>query len=54
MTVANRHVTHRDGGREGEPDGEPDHSPMKDAQRDLTSLSSPVRRNGREARRALR
>jgi hypothetical protein len=45
---AQRHVTLRDGRLEGEPDVEPDarepEQPMKDAQRDLTSLSGPVRR----------
>lgn len=46
---ATRHVTLRDGRLEGEPDVEPDarepQQPMKDAQRDLTSLSGPVRRS---------
>lgn len=45
---AQRHVTLRDARLEGEPDVEPDaqtpEQPMKDAQRDLTSLSGPVRR----------
>lgn len=41
---ANRHVTLRDGRREGEPDVEPSvggAAAMKEAQRDLTSLSGP-------------
>lgn len=46
---AQRHVTLRDGRLEGEPDVEPDaqepERPMKDAQRDLTSLSGPVKRD---------
>lgn len=43
-----RHVTRRDGRLEGEPDTEPGRPEdrraraMKDAQRDLTSLSGPV------------
>ena len=45
---ATRHVVRRDGRLEGEPDVEPDspspQQPMKDAQRDLTSLSGPVER----------
>lgn len=39
-----RHVAHRDGREEGEPDVEPSagsEQAMKDAQRDLTSLSGP-------------
>lgn len=51
MTDANRQVTRRDARREGEPDSEPsgeelsdDERAMKDAQRDLTSLSGPVPR----------
>ena len=41
-----RHVTRRDGRKEGEPDVEPGagtgpEQAMKDAQRDLTSLSGP-------------
>lgn len=41
---ATRHVTLRDGRREGEPDVEPgagEAQPMKEAMRDLTSLSGP-------------
>lgn len=38
-----RHVTRRDGRLEGEPDPE-EGSVAKEAQRDLTSLSTPVRR----------
>jgi len=51
MTDATRHVTRRDARREGEPDTEPSgqtlsagEQAMKDAQRDLTSLSGPVPR----------
>lgn len=43
-STATRHVTRRDARLEGEPDVEPDAElgqPMKDAQRDLTSLSGP-------------
>ena len=53
--VANRQVTRRDARTEGEPDSEPsaqslpeDEQAMKDAQRDLTSLSTPVPRAERE------
>lgn len=49
---ATRHVARRDGRLEGEPDVEPDapspRQPMKDAQRDLTSLSGPVKRGADE------
>lgn len=38
---AHRHVTRRDGALEGEPDPESDRGALKDAQRDLTSLSGP-------------
>lgn len=55
MAEANRLVTRRDARREGEPDAEPsaktlpdDERAMKDAQRDLTSLSGPVRRAERD------
>lgn len=48
---AHRHVTRRDGREEGEPEVEPSTEEssaaevaMKDAQRDLTSLSGPVYR----------
>lgn len=51
MQEAHRHVTRRDAREEGEPDDEPsaaqldaDERAMKDAQRDLTSLSGPVPR----------
>lgn len=51
MTDAHRQVTRRDARREGEPDTEPSakelsrpEQAMKDAQRDLTSLSGPVPR----------
>lgn len=43
-----RHVAHRDGREEGEPDMEPSagsDQAMKDAQRDLTSLSGPPPRS---------
>lgn len=46
--TAHRQVARRDARLEGEPDNEPDAAsaqrPMKDAQRDLTSLSGPVLR----------
>ena len=52
---ANRQVTRRDARKEGEPDAEPsgqtlpdDERAMKDAQRDLTSLSTPVPRAARD------
>lgn len=55
MTEAHRQVTRRDAGREGEPDPETgsrglsgDEQAMKDAQRDLTSLSGPVPRGERD------
>lgn len=48
---AQRHVTRRDARLEGEPDVEPSadepDSAMKEAQRDLTSLSGPVPRDRR-------
>lgn len=54
-TDAHRHVTRRDARLEGEPDLEPDAATsdederaMKETQRDLTSLSSPLPR-GRAA-----
>ena len=59
MSEAHRQVTRRDARREGEPDLEPsakelpeDERAMKDAQRDLTSLSGPVPRAERDADRA--
>lgn len=52
---ANRQVTRRDARKEGEPDAEPseqtlpdDERAMKDSQRDLTSLSTPVPRAERD------
>lgn len=52
MPDAHRHVDRRDGGLEGQNDVEPDERrataperAMKDAQRDLTSLSGPVLRD---------
>lgn len=54
MTDATRHITRRDARAEGEPDDETSaqlsdgERAMKDAQRDLTSLSGPVPRGEEE------
>lgn len=50
---AQRSVARRDGRLEGEPDVEPDGSSrMKDTQRDLTSLSTPVKDDESEESRS--